>query len=73
MDGWIDWHGGDAPLHGSTLVEIEQRDGGKFSGIVAAFCWAHDIDNCDVLRYRVLPDARYKPELCPHCGKPVTL
>jgi hypothetical protein len=69
--GWMDWGGGEQPVSGSTVVDIIQADGQKFQGSANAFYWEKDGDSSDITQWRVAPEAKFKPAMCPHCQKPI--
>mgnify|MGYP006370653593 CR=1 FL=1 len=52
-DGWIEWHGGDAPT--SQVVEIRMRDG--FTDIGSGWRWNHNGYGGDIVAYRPVKDA----------------
>ena len=70
--GWMKWNGCEQPVSGHTYVEIEQADGKKFEGSANAFYWGReDDDDTIILRWRIIPECKFRPLLCPHCGKPI--
>ena len=52
-NGWIEWHGGDAPT--SQVVEIRMRDG--FTDIGSGWRWNHNGYGGDIVAYRPVKDA----------------
>lgn len=52
-DGWIEWHGGDRPIHGDAFVEIETIFG-KCSGYASRFDWNSLGDDFDIIAYRII-------------------
>ena len=58
-DGWIDWGGGECPVHESANVDIKLEDGSEKSDVPAsAFIWQHDDDVTNIIAYRL-----HKPDL----------
>ena len=59
MSDWIDWIGGERPLHPDTHIEVRYRAGGTATGCAGDWgaCWSNDSDPGDIIAYRVLPDA----------------
>lgn len=55
-DGWIEWAGGECPVHPDTVVEIEFRGGSRGSVATPAvgWYWKHDGDSSDIVRYRIV-------------------
>lgn len=43
-DGWIEWGGGECPVHVGTLVDVKWRDGRIDDGIPAKI--SHDLESC---------------------------
>ncbi len=58
-DGWIEWGGGECPVHESANVDIKLEDGSEKSDVPAyAFIWQHDDDVTNIIAYRL-----HKPEI----------
>lgn len=58
-DGWIEWGGGECPVHESANVDIKLEDGSEKSDAPAsAFIWQHDDDVTNIIAYRL-----HKPDL----------
>lgn len=55
-DGWIEWAGGECPVHPDTRVEIEYRDGDPTSSFGSAYGWRwnHQGTAGDIVRYRIV-------------------
>lgn len=53
-DGWIDWHGGECPVDGDTIVEVRFSSGELGSGVARAdsYIWRHDLDDVNIAAYR---------------------
>lgn len=58
-DGWIDWNGGECPVHKDTIVEIQTRDGELCARTKASDrTWSHDNHpNRNLVRYRIHKEA----------------
>jgi hypothetical protein len=58
-DGWIDWHGGECPVIGSTMVEVRYRNGEiKEADRADYYEWGHGrphfvTTGCDIIAYRL--------------------
>jgi len=53
-DGWIEWGGGECPVHESANVDIKLEDGSEKSDVPAsAFIWQHDDDVTNIIAYRL--------------------
>lgn len=58
-EGWIEWGGGECPVHESTNVDIKLEDGSEKSDVPAsAFIWQHDDDVTNIIAYRL-----HKPDI----------
>lgn len=55
-DGWIEWQGGECPVHPDTLVEVGFRGGASGPAAVRAntWYWKHDGERTDITRYRIV-------------------
>lgn len=53
-DGWIEWNGGERPVHGDAIVEIKTRYFGKDSGKAGQFRWKDMRNASDIIAYRVV-------------------
>lgn len=53
-DGWIEWHGGECPVHEDAIVEIKTRYFGKDSGKAGQFRWKDMRNASDIIAYRVV-------------------
>lgn len=62
-DGWIRWRGGkNAPVEGSTMVDVRLRCGFVDIGEARLFYWEHANDPGDIMAYRVLDQPEPKPK-----------
>jgi hypothetical protein len=53
---WIEWKGGDCPVHPDTFVDVKDRDGFIWTECRACFhCWQHGTDTPDEepISYRI--------------------
>lgn len=56
---WIEWGGGECPVHESANVDIKLEDGSEKSDVPAsAFIWQHDDDVTNIIAYRL-----HKPDI----------
>lgn len=53
-DGWIEWGGGECPVHGSTVVEAKFVDGYQNEYDACVLGWGRNNDNADIIAYRVV-------------------
>lgn len=56
-DGWIEWKGGECPVHPDTVVAAEFRDGSRTSPTSAdLWDWRHHSGDADaeIVRYRIV-------------------
>ena len=70
-DGWIDWGGGDCPVHPDTLVHVmlrcwdsqsrRERELDASAGPASIYRWAHIGSIGDIVAYRV-----FRPEAAPY-------
>jgi hypothetical protein len=57
--GWIEWGGGDCPVLGSTIVEIQLRNGDGDTDKAVKFDWSVGIPGrrmpcgSDIIKYRL--------------------
>ena len=62
-DGWIEWKGGECPVDGESIVDVEFNSGNIVSGVAKGLSWRHEWKYSNVIAYRPhKPDV--KPELC---------
>ena len=55
MDGkWHDWEGGECPVPGSCIVEVEFRGGVIATHFASRNHWLHDDDVYDIVKFRVI-------------------
>lgn len=55
---WVDWPGGERPVHGDTRVVCRMRDGRMMRAARArARAWDHINDGTDTVAYYVVPVA----------------
>ena len=58
-DGWIDWAGGECPVFGSTIVEIQLRNRDDDTGPAGSFDWSVGVPGrripcaSDIIKYRL--------------------
>jgi len=62
-DGWIEWSGGECPVEGSSIVDVELNDGRILSGLAISFSWLHEWVGCNIIKYR----KHKKPKAQPEC------
>lgn len=55
-DGWIEWHGGECPVHPKTCTEIRLRCGMLDENIASTRRWYHIGNDYDIIAYRVVED-----------------
>jgi hypothetical protein len=53
MSDWIKWKGGECPVDGNVIVEIEVDGAGLYEGLAYLWAWSHD-GFIDITRYRVV-------------------
>lgn len=59
LDGWVEWNGGECPLHPDARVEVRMRSGAKMSGLVSGgSMWRHNGGDYDIVAYRLVKPAR---------------
>lgn len=51
---WIAWHGGECPVEGDTLVDVQLRNGGRIGGATRActLYWRHEGIYNDIVAWR---------------------
>ena len=59
-DGWIEWHGGDCPVDGETMVEVRLRIGWTEKVTAANAFWGHGDERGDIVAYRIDHEATLK-------------
>jgi hypothetical protein len=52
-DGWIDWAGGDQPVHDDTIVYYRMRDGSESKALAAYIEFDHIGSQSDIIAYRI--------------------
>lgn len=62
-DGWIEWSGGECPVDGESIVDVEFNSGNIFSGVAKGLSWRHEWKYSNVIAYR-LHKPEVKPEFC---------
>ena len=62
-DGWIEWKGGECPVEGSSIVDVELNGGRILSGLAISFSWLHERVSCNIIKYR----KHKKPKAQPEC------
>lgn len=52
---WIEWHGGECPVEGDTLVNVRLRDGSRIGGATRAdrLSWGHEGIWSDIVVWRL--------------------
>lgn len=66
-DGWIEWNGGECPVGGGLIVDVEFNCGQVVSGASGGFSWLHEWVYSNIIKYRL-----HKPEVKPESCEPVT-
>lgn len=62
-DGWIEWSGGECPVDGDSIVDVEFNSGNIVSCVTKGLSWRHEWTYSNVIAYRLhKPDV--KPEFC---------
>lgn len=54
-DGWIEWKGGERPIHAATLVRVKLRSGSVWQWPAGSCRWEHAQPQSDIVAYKVLP------------------
>lgn len=52
---WQGWAGGERPVHGDAVVQVQLRDGAEGDGPARTFDWSRRGDEGAIVRYRVVP------------------
>lgn len=56
-DGWIPWTGGECPVPGDTVVDVELRNGERFFDRESGYWdWRHSDLALDIIAYRVVKE-----------------
>lgn len=58
MNDWIEWRGGDLPVPVLQKVEIETREGRRYTNYAGAYIWGHIDFFDDIVRYRIVEKVR---------------
>lgn len=62
-DGWIEWHGGECPVHGRQKVCVQLRCEGTRdedgAGPADCYDWSHVGSDGDIVAYRIVKEARH--------------
>jgi len=53
-DGWIEWAGGECPVHPDTRIEYRLRDGTVATLAARHLQWGHKGAAYDIVRYRIV-------------------
>jgi len=69
-DGWIEWSGGECPVEGSSIVDVEFNDGRILSGLAISFSWLHEWVSGNIIKYRKHKKPKAQPE-CPGKINPI--
>jgi len=56
MSEWIEWKGGDQPVHDDEIVEVKCRDGCREMDKAKNLPWWWDGGPCDFLAYRIVKE-----------------
>lgn len=62
-DGWIEWNGGECPVDGDSIVDVEFNAGHTVSGAAKGLSWHHEWEYSNIIKYR-LHKPEVKPEFC---------
>lgn len=62
-DGWIEWKGGECPVDGDSIVDVEFNAGHTVSGAAKGLSWHHEWKYSNIIKYR-LHKPEVKPEFC---------
>ena len=64
-DGWIVWKGGECPVDGDSIVDVEFNfsAGRTVSGAAKGLSWRHEWKYSNIIKYR-LHKPEVKPEFC---------
>lgn len=68
-DGWIEWKGGECPVDGDSIVDVEFNfsAGHTVSGAAKGLSWRHEWKYSNIIKYR-LHKPEVKPEFCESVG-----
>jgi len=59
MSEWIEWKGGECPVHPSTIVRLRFRDGELTEDEEACWSsWEHIGKPYDIISYRIVKDEK---------------
>lgn len=53
-DDWIPWAGGDCPVGGAVIVQVEGRTGGLATDKARLYDWYHIGGDGDIVAYRLV-------------------
>lgn len=53
-DNWIPWAGGDCPVGGAVIVQVEGRNGGLDTDKARLYDWYHIGGDDDIIAYRLV-------------------
>ena len=67
---WIEWHGGECPVDGDTLVDVKYGDLSKKPLSPAdSLLWDHTVQSGqNIIAYRVIEQDKPEHKPCPRCG-----
>ena len=54
MTTWIEWTGGECPVDGNVVVEVEINGGHSYVGPAHSWGWSHRENKDTITRYRVV-------------------
>lgn len=53
-EGWIEWKGGECPVHPEAMVMVRFRDGWEDKWLAGSMRWNHSKSTDDIIAYRVV-------------------
>ena len=53
---WYGWSGGECPVDGRTLVDMEFTNRHRTRGNAGAWAWAHTNEGDDIIAFRIVPN-----------------
>lgn len=53
LNHWYGWNGGERPVHGNTIVDTVDVDGGTWRGEASGADWSHDNRHNDIAAFRI--------------------
>lgn len=55
-DGWIEWKGGECPVHKDTVVQVKLRENSKGTSPACHYRWSKFNSYGDIVAYRVVQE-----------------